>query len=125
VDGVFLVYKVGKIGRGVLKRAKSNLENVDAKLVGVILNHVKSEEGPEYYRYHSHYYYGDKSNSDEEYKIRSIFDRIKIPGFMGKAFWIIMLAVLLSVLLAVIFWQDLNISIPDWLLSYKQLFSSK
>jgi hypothetical protein len=44
---------------------------------------------------------------------------------MGKAFWIIMLAVLLSVLLAVIFWQDLNISIPDWLLSYKQLFSSK
>jgi tyrosine-protein kinase Etk/Wzc len=125
VDGVFLVYKVGKIGRGVLRRAKSNLENVDAKLVGVILNNVKSEEGPEYYRYHSHYYYGDKSNSDEEHDIRSIFDKIKKPGFIGKAFWIIMSAVIVSILLAVFFWQDLNISIPDWLLSYRQLFSSQ
>jgi capsular exopolysaccharide synthesis family protein len=94
VDGVFLVYKVGKIGRGVLRRAKSNLENVDAKLVGVILNSVKSEEGPEYYRYHSHYYYGDKSNSDEEHDIRSIFDKIKIPRFIGKPLWIIMFAVI-------------------------------
>jgi capsular exopolysaccharide synthesis family protein len=125
VDGVFLVYKVGKIGRGVLRRAKSNLENVDAKLVGVILNSVKSDEGPEYYRYHSHYYYGHKSNSDEEHNIRSIFDKVRKPGFIGKVFWIIILAGLLAVLLAVIFWQDLDISIPDWLLSYKQLFSSK
>jgi tyrosine-protein kinase Etk/Wzc len=125
VDGVFLVYKVGKIGRGVLKRAKSNLENVDAKLVGVILNSVKSEEGPEYYRYHSHYYYGDKSNSDEAHDIGSIFDKIKKTGFIGKAVLLIMLSVILSVLVAVIFWQDLDISIPDWLLSFKQLFSSQ
>jgi len=125
VDGVFLVYKVGKIGRGVLRRAKSNLENVDAKLVGVILNSVKSDEGPEYYRYHSHYYYGDKSNSDQEHNIGSFFAKIGKPAFFGKVFWIIMLAVILSVLLAVIFWQGLDISIPDWLLSFNQPFSSK
>jgi tyrosine-protein kinase Etk/Wzc len=104
VDGVFLVYKVGKIGRGVLRRAKSNLENVDAKLVGVILNGVRSDEGPEYYRYHSHYYYGQKSDSDEANKIGSIFDKIKKTGFIGKVFLIIMLIVILSVLLAVILW---------------------
>jgi tyrosine-protein kinase Etk/Wzc len=125
VDGVFLVYKVGKIGRGVLRRAKSNLENVDAKLVGVILNSVKSDEGPEYYRYHSHYYYSNKSNGDKADNGGSIFDKIKISGFMGKAFWIIMLAVIISVLLAVIFWPDSDISNPDRLLSFKQLFSSK
>ena len=31
-DGVILVYMTGKIGRGVLKRVKANLENVDAKI---------------------------------------------------------------------------------------------
>lgn len=103
-DGVFLVYKVGKIGRGVLRRAKSNLENVDAKLVGVILNGVRSDEGPEYYRYHSHYYYGHKSDPDEANNIGSIFDKIKKTGFIGKVFLIIMLIVILSVLLAVILW---------------------
>jgi len=71
VDGVFLVYKVGKIGRGVLKRAKSNLENVDAKLVGIILNNVKSEEGPEYYRYHSHYYYGYGATPKKKHDLKS------------------------------------------------------
>jgi capsular exopolysaccharide synthesis family protein len=58
MDGVLLVYTVGKIGRGVLKRAKSNLDNVDANVLGVVLNHVKPEAGPDYFRYHSHYYYG-------------------------------------------------------------------
>ncbi len=57
-DGVILVYMTGKIGRGVLKRVKGNLENVDAKLIGVILNKVKSDAGPDYYHYHSYYYYG-------------------------------------------------------------------
>jgi tyrosine-protein kinase Etk/Wzc len=125
VDGVFLVYKVGKVGRGVLRRAKSNLENVDAKLVGVILNGVKSDEGPEYYRYHSHYYYGQESDSKEANKIGSIFDKIKKTGFIGKVFLIIMLIVILSVLLAVILWQDLDISMQAGLLSFTQLFSSK
>jgi uncharacterized protein involved in exopolysaccharide biosynthesis/Mrp family chromosome partitioning ATPase len=41
VDGVVLVYTVGRISRGVLKRAKSTLDNVDARVLGVILNNVK------------------------------------------------------------------------------------
>ena len=59
-DGVILVYMAGKIGRGVLKRVKTNLENVDAKLTGVVLNKVESDAGPEYYQYHSYYYYGSE-----------------------------------------------------------------
>lgn len=58
VDGIVMVYTVGKIGRGVLKRAKTSLDNVGGKVVGVILNNVKPEAGPDYFKYHTQYYYG-------------------------------------------------------------------
>lgn len=58
VDGVILVYTVGRIARGILKRAKATLDNVDANVVGVILNNVKPEVGPDYFKYHTYYYYG-------------------------------------------------------------------
>jgi tyrosine-protein kinase Etk/Wzc len=119
VDGVFLVYKVGKIGRGVLKRAKSNLENVDAKLVGVILNSVNSDEGPEYYRYHSHYYYGYGSNKKSDKKIKSFLKNIGKPAFFLKSIGFVILIGILIAVFAVIFWQDLK-SVPDWLLSLKK-----
>ena len=34
-------YKVGQIGRGVLKRAKDSLDNVKANITGIILNNVR------------------------------------------------------------------------------------
>jgi receptor protein-tyrosine kinase len=71
-DGVILVYMTGKIGRGVLKRVKTNLENVDAKLTGVILNKVRSDAGGEYYQYHSYYYYGSESEVKKGKKIRKV-----------------------------------------------------
>jgi tyrosine-protein kinase Etk/Wzc len=119
-DGVFLVYKVGKIGRGVLKRAKSNLDNVDARLVGMILNCVKSDEGPEYYRYHSHYYYGSESESNTDPAIQSMVKTIGMRGILGKSLKILMLILIPAVVLTVFFWQDLNLSVPDWLLSFRQ-----
>jgi Mrp family chromosome partitioning ATPase len=71
-DGVMLVYMAGKIGRGVLKRVKANLENVDAKLTGVILNKVKSDSGGEYYQYHSYYYYRNEPEVKKGKKIRKV-----------------------------------------------------
>jgi len=62
VDGVVMVYTVGKIGRGVLKRAKTSLDNVGGKVVGVILNNVKPEAGPDYFKYHTQYYYGPEKD---------------------------------------------------------------
>ncbi len=59
VDGVILVYTAGRIARGVLKRAKDMLEAVHANVVGVILNSVRPEIGPEYLKYHSKYYYSE------------------------------------------------------------------
>ena len=119
-DGVFLVYKAGKIGRGVLKRAKSNLDNVDARLVGVILNCVKSDEGPEYYRYHSHYYYGQESESKNEKSIQSLVRTLSIPGILKKLLKILLLILIPTAALIVLFWQDQYLTVPEWLLSIKQ-----
>ncbi|HEX9427382.1 MAG TPA: GNVR domain-containing protein [Candidatus Polarisedimenticolia bacterium] len=43
VDGVVLVYQLGRIGRAVLKRAKSHLDNVRAAIRGIVLNDIKAE----------------------------------------------------------------------------------
>jgi tyrosine-protein kinase Etk/Wzc len=122
VDGVFLVYKVGKIGRGVLKRAKSNLENVDARLVGVILNSVKSDEGPEYYRYHSHYYYGKESKSNNGEKLQSLVQKLGKKWSVGKIFLLLTPILILIVVFVVFFWYDLNIPTPEWFSWDKQIF---
>jgi len=57
-DGVVMIYKAGKIARGALKRAKEQITNGNAKMIGVVLNGVRaSEMGPQY-----GYYYYDYKN---------------------------------------------------------------
>jgi len=59
VDGVILVTTGGKTPRETLQRAKGMLLQVNAKILGVVINRVnieRSEYGYYYYRYH--YYYG-------------------------------------------------------------------
>ncbi|PIV54098.1 MAG: hypothetical protein COY53_02875 [Elusimicrobia bacterium CG_4_10_14_0_8_um_filter_37_32] len=59
-DGVVIVYKVGRIARGALKRARDQLMTVKAKLMGVILNDIKSTEmEPRYGYYYAYRYYSD------------------------------------------------------------------
>jgi len=65
VDGVLMVYTVGKIGRGVLKRAKVTLDNVGGKVIGIILNNVRPEAGPDYFKYHTQYYYGPEKKEQQ------------------------------------------------------------
>ena len=59
VEGVILVYQVGKVARGVLKRTKVQLENANAKPIGVVLNNIKASEmelvSPYYRRYQQYY----------------------------------------------------------------------
>jgi len=85
MDGVFMVYTVGKIGRGVLKRAKSNLDNVDAKVYGIILNNVKPEAGPEYFKYHSQHYYGPEGTTGhQKRKFKKWLQKFRIPLTKGR-----------------------------------------
>jgi len=55
-DGTLIVYRVGRTARSALKRAKTLLENVRGKLMGIVLTGVRAEVSPdyeelEYYRY--------------------------------------------------------------------------
>jgi succinoglycan biosynthesis transport protein ExoP len=60
-DGVLLVYRAGKVARNILKRAKAQLEQVKANIIGVVLNGVKAEISLDYDKYYQYYYYGHEA----------------------------------------------------------------
>jgi capsular exopolysaccharide synthesis family protein len=109
VDGVILVYTVGQISRGVLKRAKGTLDNVDVRVLGVILNNVKPEIGPDYFKYHTQYYYNHESKIKPEKKKfgwRTFSNSLALFRH-GTLFSAILLALALGLLLAGLLWQDI------------------
>jgi hypothetical protein len=82
VDGTVIVYQVGKIARGALKRAKAQLDNVKANIIGVVLNGLKAELSPDY-EYHDKYYYYYGS---ERKKRLSLGERIaSLPESLRKS----------------------------------------
>jgi len=67
VDGVLLVYHIGSVVRGALKRVKANIENVGGKVLGVALNGVHGDVSPDYsnYKMDHHYAYAYGENEME------------------------------------------------------------
>jgi len=70
-DGVMLTYWVGKVARRILKRVKTQLEQVNANIIGVVLNGVKAKTSPDFealqrYKYYS--YYGDEEKKKKRKK---------------------------------------------------------
>lgn len=66
VDGIILVVLGGKTPRETLQRAKEVLYQVNAKILGVVINRIniqKSDYGYYYYRYQ--YYYGKEKKKKE------------------------------------------------------------
>jgi tyrosine-protein kinase Etk/Wzc len=124
MDGVLMVYTVGRIGRGVLKRAKSNLDNVDAKVLGVVLNKVKPEAGPDYFRYHSHYYYVPDAARPSAADARRERARLGWAPAMARAAGMIAFVLLVSLFAVGLLWQELPAFLPEWLAPVaKSLFS--
>ena len=70
LDGAILVYHVGKIARGALRRAKAQLENVKARVIGVVLNKLQTEISPDYteFKYDRYYAYGEKGKTPSKPK---------------------------------------------------------
>ncbi|MEK6647552.1 MAG: GNVR domain-containing protein [Candidatus Firestonebacteria bacterium] len=61
VDSCILLYQMGRIPREALKRAKTQLDNIKANTIGIILNSVKTAEfGPHYSYYQYSKYYTDQ-----------------------------------------------------------------
>jgi capsular exopolysaccharide synthesis family protein len=68
VDGVLLVYRVGSVSRGLLKRCAAQLEQVSCNLMGVVLNGIRPDVSPDFqdYKYYSSYYsYGEEGKGKE------------------------------------------------------------
>ena len=68
VDGVILTVLGGKTPRETLQRAKEVLQQVNTKIIGVVINRVdirRSDYGYYYYRYHS--YYGKEGRKEIPY----------------------------------------------------------
>ena len=68
IDGVILVAAGGKTPKETLQHAKEALQQVNAKILGVVINRVdiqKSYYGYYYYRYH--YYYGKEEKKKLTY----------------------------------------------------------
>jgi len=82
VDGVLLVYRVGSVSRGLLKRSITQLEQVECNTMGVILNGMKPEVSPDFegYKYYSYYY----SYEEEEPGKKSRAYKKWLPFLRGK-----------------------------------------
>jgi len=62
-DGIIIVYQAGRTSRHALLRAKNQLENVKAKIWGLIINNLKAkliEDVTPYQKYRYYGYYGEK-----------------------------------------------------------------
>jgi capsular exopolysaccharide synthesis family protein len=65
VDGVILVVHSGKSSRNVVRRSRQLLQDINAKIFGVVLNNVNLRSQDSYYYYQS-YYHRDYYRSGEE-----------------------------------------------------------
>ncbi|MNZ92383.1 Tyrosine-protein kinase YwqD [compost metagenome] len=52
-DGVVLVIDSGKVKRDIVIKAKTLLEHVNAKLIGVVLNNINRKHSDSYYYYYA------------------------------------------------------------------------
>jgi len=60
VDGVLLVYEAGKVPKMALRRARTHILNAGGRIIGAVLNKMKAEVSPDYYKYTYTHYYGEK-----------------------------------------------------------------
>lgn len=66
VDGVILVVHAGKSSRQVVRRSRQLLNEIGAKIFGVVLNNVNLNTKDNYYYYQSYYHRSNYSAGDEE-----------------------------------------------------------
>lgn len=65
VDGVILVVHAGKSSRQVIRRSKQLLNEIGAKIFGVVLNNVNLRSQDNYYYYQSYYHSNNYRHDDE------------------------------------------------------------
>jgi len=85
VDAVVLIYQVGRVPRNALKRSKTQLQQVGANVVGVVLNDVRAEitgfhPATEYFIH----YYGEDVGAQQEGNTSGLIDTALESGDTGS-----------------------------------------
>jgi capsular exopolysaccharide synthesis family protein len=77
VDGVLLVVNSGKSSRKIVARARRLLQDVGARIIGVVLNKVEATGAHSYYYsgYYSHYHEGEDTRADGQ-RVRAEASRV-------------------------------------------------
>lgn len=68
VDGVVLVVRQNYVRKDEVRKAKSILDNVDANILGYVLNGKEREDGSGYYAYYGYGYGYDEEEQEEHAK---------------------------------------------------------
>ena len=66
VDGVILVVHAGQSSRQVVRRSRQLLQEIGAKIFGVVLNNVNLNTKDNYYYYQSYYHHGNYAHPDNK-----------------------------------------------------------
>jgi len=118
VDAVLLVYRVGSISRGLLKRTTLQLSRVKSNLLGVVLNGMKPEVSPDfqdfkYYRYYSSY--GEEGKVKKEKRKRAKRDKRGVGALK-----ILIILIALALMAAGLLWQAGILPIDKYLFKNKE-----
>jgi capsular exopolysaccharide synthesis family protein len=65
VDSVLLVYRLGAVSRGLLKRATAQLRQVKCRIMGVVFNGMKPDVSPDFHGYKYYHYYYPRGEEDQ------------------------------------------------------------
>jgi len=66
VDGVILVVHAGRSSRQVVRRSRQLLQEIGAKIFGVVLNNVNLNTRDNYYYYQSYYHRNDYNDNVDQ-----------------------------------------------------------
>jgi Mrp family chromosome partitioning ATPase len=71
-DAVLLIYRVGSVSRGLLKRSAVQLSQAKCNIIGVVLNDMKAAVSPDFqgFKYYQYYYSYRERGEEEEKKER-------------------------------------------------------
>jgi hypothetical protein len=73
MDSVLLVYRVGTVSRGLLKRSVTQLEQAKSNILGVVLNGMRPEISPDFHDFRYYKYDYAYTSKEEEKKERKSF----------------------------------------------------
>ncbi|MBI2889201.1 MAG: polysaccharide biosynthesis tyrosine autokinase [Nitrospirae bacterium] len=76
VDGIVLVYHLGKTARDVTLRTLDHLRGAQGKIVGIVLNDV-DYHGPYFYSRYAYRYPYLRYTPDEDYRRRNAFEKLR------------------------------------------------